>query len=157
MFSGAGAAHAVNAGKVMRADYESNKKLWSRTVSEKNNWVISQDTFEARRALGGGYRAWRESILGFSEQSNRDVDTVFVLLVVLWHPESGVVRHAAATWPSLMKGRNHCFIGRDFDRNFRATVYDENNRVCWGPLQTRITVPLEIGRASCRERVLNLV
>ena len=24
-----------------------------------------------------------------------------------------------------------------FDRNFRIAVYDENNRVCWGPLQTR--------------------
>ena len=23
------------------------------------------------------------------------------------------------------------------DRNFRAATYDENNRVCWGPLQTR--------------------
>ena len=25
-----------------------------------------------------------------------------------------------------------------FDRNFCAAVYDENNRVCWGPLQTRM-------------------
>ena len=23
------------------------------------------------------------------------------------------------------------------DRNFRAAVYDENNRVCWGPRQIR--------------------
>ena len=24
-----------------------------------------------------------------------------------------------------------------FDRNFRVAVYDENNRVCWGPPLTR--------------------
>ena len=27
------------------------------------------------------------------------------------------------------------YQGRVCDRNFRAAVFDGNNRVCWGPLQ----------------------